>query len=291
MISFMSQLKVLKTNTQTKLKNTNKHVNQITLTHFLIGFVAGPEAFGKGLAKGTTSLLKNTLSGVFGSASKFTDAVSGGLVKVGMDDEWERERRVRALKKPQHLGQGLQQGVVGFSEGVFYGVTGVVTQPVKGFREEGTLGLMKGVGKGAAGLVLRPAVGVVDVFTRTAEGLQNMGNYLGDEGKRARVRPPRYIDANEKLLRPYDWMSAARAASIRELKEGRYASLKWIDSFSFFPEEVPKEPKWNVPEFAEIVCFFSFLFIRFPFFFSNLSPSVVSGSTSPTRKSSAQKVP
>ena len=47
-----------------------------------LGFVAGPEQFGKGLAKGTQSLIKNTLSGLFGSASKFTDAVSGGLVKV-----------------------------------------------------------------------------------------------------------------------------------------------------------------------------------------------------------------
>jgi len=216
------------------------------------GFVAGPEAFGKGLAKGTTSLLKNTLTGVFGSASKFTDAVSGGLVKVGMDDDWERERRVKALKKPKHLGQGLQQGVVGLSEGVFYGVTGVVTQPVKGFQEEGALGLVKGMGKGAAGLVLRPTVGVVDVFTRTAEGLQNMGNYLGDEAKRTRVRPPRYIDANEKLLRSYDWASAARGAAIREIKEGRYGSLKWIDSFSFFPEETPVELKWSAPGFSEI---------------------------------------
>ena len=65
-------------------------------------------------------------------------------------------------------------------------------QPVRGFQEEGGLGLVKGMGKGAAGLVLRPAVGVVDVFTRTAEGLQNMGNYLGDEDRRARIRPPRF---------------------------------------------------------------------------------------------------
>ena len=244
---------------------TSKHIHTTKLLFLSIhplstniGFVAGPEAFGKGLAKGTSSLLKNTLSGVFGSASKFTDAVSGGLVKVGMDEEWERERRVKALKKPQHLGQGIKQGVVGLSEGVFYGVTGVVMQPVKGFREEGGLGLVKGVGKGAAGLVLRPAVGVVDVFTRTAEGLQNMGNYLGDEDKRVRMRPPRHIDGNEKLLKAFDWEEAARGAAVRELREGRFGPLKWNDSFSFFPDDCPKsvELKWNLPAYSKIVCFF-----------------------------------
>ena len=41
-----------------------------------------------------------------------------------MDDDWERERRIAALKKPKHLGEGLQQGFMGLGEGVFKGVTG-----------------------------------------------------------------------------------------------------------------------------------------------------------------------
>eukprot|EP00008_Paramoeba_atlantica_P001223 CAMPEP_0201501974 /NCGR_PEP_ID=MMETSP0151_2-20130828/83881_1 /ASSEMBLY_ACC=CAM_ASM_000257 /TAXON_ID=200890 /ORGANISM="Paramoeba atlantica, Strain 621/1 / CCAP 1560/9" /LENGTH=1102 /DNA_ID=CAMNT_0047895529 /DNA_START=905 /DNA_END=4213 /DNA_ORIENTATION=- len=201
-----------------------------------LGFVAGPEQFGKGLAKGTQSLIKNTLSGLFGSASKFTDAVSGGLVKVGMDDDWERERRIAALKKPKHLGEGLQQGFMGLGEGVFKGVTGVVMQPVKGFQEEGALGLVKGLGKGTAGLVLRPAVGVVDVFTRTAEGMENMGKFIGGDGRRVRIRPPRSVGNNQdKLLKPFTWGQAALDTVAREMEDGKYAKVGWNYRFSLFP--------------------------------------------------------
>ena len=219
------------------------------------GFVAGPEAFGKGLAKGTKSLLKNTLSGVFGSASKFTEAVSGGLVKVGMDEEWERERRVKALKKPHHVGEGIQQGVVGLGEGVVRGVVGVVTQPVRGYHEEGAVGLVKGVGRGAVGLVLRPAVGMVDVLTRTAEGIQNMGRMWGGEGKRVRVRPPRWIDGEDGVLREYNWEKAARGVCVQEAREGRYGGVKWESEFSFFGGK-GGELSWVVPECAKMVSTF-----------------------------------
>ena len=72
-------------------------------------------------------------------------------------------------------------------------------QPVKGFQEEGALGLVKGLGKGTAGLVLRPAVGVVDVFTRTAEGMENMGKFIGGDGRRVRIRPPRSVGNNQVI--------------------------------------------------------------------------------------------
>ena len=45
---------------------------------------------------------------------------------------------------------------------------------------------------------LKPAVGVVDLVTRTAEGIRNTTTYWDDKG-RQRVRPPRYFGA-EGLL-------------------------------------------------------------------------------------------
>jgi hypothetical protein len=241
-------------------------MTHLTCCH-VTGLVAGPEAFGKGLVKGTQSLLKNTLTGVFGSASKFTDAVSSGMVKVGMDDRWERERRIEALKKPQHIGQGIKQGVVGLGKGLFHGVTGVVMQPVRGFQEEGAIGLVKGVGKGAAGLVLRPAVGVVDVFTKTAEGIQNMGKFLDSSGHRGRMRPPRSLRANgDKLLVAYDWITASADTAIREAKQGRYSDVTWDFRFTLSPSR-DVTLQWVSAEILKMVDLFLYFFFPFQFVF------------------------
>lgn len=41
-------------------------------------------------------------------------------------------------------------------------MTGVVTQPISGARNDGVGGFFKGLGKGAVGLVARPTAGLVD---------------------------------------------------------------------------------------------------------------------------------
>ena len=191
------------------------------------GFVAGPEAFAVGLAKGTHSLLKNTVTGVFGSASKFTGAVSDGLVKAGMDEEWERARQEAALRRPKHVGEGLQQGLMGMVEGIGMGVAGVVIQPVRGFEEEGGIGLVKGIGRGAAGLVLRPTVGIVDIFTKTTEGIENMG-HIADAAHLHRIRPPRsFLLIQPKLMRPFEWEASAAALAAEEVDGGQYSKEEW----------------------------------------------------------------
>jgi hypothetical protein len=46
-----------------------------------------------------------------------------------------------------------------FGYGVFDGITGLVTQPLKGAEKEGMQGLIKGFGKGIGGIVAKPAAG------------------------------------------------------------------------------------------------------------------------------------
>jgi len=58
------------------------------------------------------------------------------------------------------------------SQGVFSGVTGIVTKPVEGAKKEGAAGFFKGVGKGLIGVVTRPVSGVVDLASSTFEGIQ-----------------------------------------------------------------------------------------------------------------------
>jgi len=88
-----------------------------------------------------------------------------------------------------------------FGVGLYKGVTGVVTQPIKGARKEGALGALKGIGKGVAGLVLKPAIGTIDFVVQTAEGIKNTTTLLDDNVK-ARIRPPRHF-GSDSLLRCY----------------------------------------------------------------------------------------
>lgn len=48
-----------------------------------------------------------------------------------------------------------------FTEGFYYGVTGLLTQPARGFQKSGGRGLVKGVGKGVGGMFLKPTAGML----------------------------------------------------------------------------------------------------------------------------------
>jgi hypothetical protein len=46
-----------------------------------------------------------------------------------------------------------------FRYGLYDGISGLITQPMKGAEKEGTAGLIKGIGRGIGGLVLKPGAG------------------------------------------------------------------------------------------------------------------------------------
>jgi vacuolar protein sorting-associated protein 13A/C len=56
------------------------------------GIVKGPLEGGKGILKGTSSLIKNTVQGTFGSASKVLSSMSKGLLLITSDGEFINKR-------------------------------------------------------------------------------------------------------------------------------------------------------------------------------------------------------
>ncbi len=70
-------------------------------------------------------------------------------------------------------------------KGIFDGVTGLVTQPVKGAKEEGAKGFFKGFGKGIIGIATKPVAGVIDMASKTTEGITSQASSL--RGKKAAV--------------------------------------------------------------------------------------------------------
>ncbi|KAI0023776.1 hypothetical protein F4780DRAFT_785565 [Xylariomycetidae sp. FL0641] len=67
---------------------------------------------------------------------------------------------VRPTEKVTSFGSGLKVASKEFGFGFYDGITGLVTQPLRGAEKEGGAGLLKGIGKGIGGLVLKPAAGV-----------------------------------------------------------------------------------------------------------------------------------
>lgn len=74
-----------------------------------------------------------------------------------------------------------------FAWGLAEGVTGIVTQPVKGAREEGALGAVKGVGRGLMGLGLKTGSAVVGVAGYGGQGIAKSLRALGHTKTRKMV--------------------------------------------------------------------------------------------------------
>lgn len=67
----------------------------------------------------------------------------------------------------------MGKGVLGLGRSIWDGVSGIVTQPIKGAQKEGISGFGKGLGKGLLGTVVKPISGVVDLVSKTTEGVES----------------------------------------------------------------------------------------------------------------------
>ncbi|KAJ3439892.1 vacuolar protein sorting-associated protein 13c [Anaeramoeba flamelloides] len=158
------------------------------------GFVESPEAVAKGLGKGSWALISGSIKGIFGSASGVIDSVGSGVSVLSLDDEFKQQRsRDKSANKPKNLADGIFQGGKSFGKGLWSGVSGIVAQPIKGYKKEGGFGMLKGVGKGLVGVVAKPTVGVTDLASNITSGMKNTTTIF-DAKSKGRVRPPRFFD-------------------------------------------------------------------------------------------------
>lgn len=159
------------------------------------GIIKGPEEAVEGLALGVASLFSHTVGGAIGALSKISGTLGEGISSLTFDEEMKKRRRQRRREQPNiaRSGKDLVEGLVG-------GITGLVTQPVSGAKEDGFEGFMKGVGKGMIGVVTQPATSIVDFATGTLNVIKVCVNE--QKGPR-RLRPPRVIIVGSPLS-PYN---------------------------------------------------------------------------------------
>ncbi|RFU74933.1 glycosyltransferase family 28 [Trichoderma arundinaceum] len=66
---------------------------------------------------------------------------------------------VRTIEKVTDFNSGVRVAGKEFGLGLYDGISGLVTLPMRGAQKEGAAGLIKGVGKGIGGLIAKPAAG------------------------------------------------------------------------------------------------------------------------------------
>eukprot|EP01125_Pyxidicula_operculata_P000544 TRINITY_DN10550_c0_g1_i1.p1 TRINITY_DN10550_c0_g1~~TRINITY_DN10550_c0_g1_i1.p1 ORF type:complete len:1160 (-),score=231.69 TRINITY_DN10550_c0_g1_i1:11-3280(-) len=134
-------------------------------------------------------------------------------------------------KKPRHIAEGLAYGIRDFSTSIFDGVTGIVTQPIRGAKKEGAIGAIKGVGKGLIGVVAKPVTGTINLVTQTAQGVKNTTEYLGlvagEKNELLRKRLPRCI--KNRQIKPFDVESSKGQQLLHTLDKGKYAKQIYVN--------------------------------------------------------------
>jgi hypothetical protein len=160
--------------------------------------VRSPLDFGVGLMKGTSSLVKHTVYGLFDTASKITGSVGMGAAYLSGDHRYVRERGRRVAQRANNVGEGFYLGMRELGSGLLNGVRGVFVQPFVDARRDGAVGLLRGVVKGVIGAAIKPTVGLIDFGTRITQGVKNQ--VRGDGGRPSeRVRRARHFGGDGRL--------------------------------------------------------------------------------------------
>ena len=172
--------------------------------------------------KGTSSLVRHTISGAFGSINRITKSFADGFSSIHMDTPHNRQRlRMRFSGEKGFLG-GLKRGAVMTGYGFKQGITGLYRLPSEGARREGVWGGVKGTIKGVVGLIAKPVAGVLDGVSGIAGGIRQGVKGVGGNGKEGgsnwrRIRQPRAFYGTSGSLRNYKHTDAQVQAALSQV--------------------------------------------------------------------------
>ena len=114
-----------------------------------------------------------TAASAEGFLGRITSSANRGIVAISFDDKYIHDKEIKDMRdKPTSTMDGLKKGAKGFGSAVVSGVTGMATKPYEGSKK-GAMGLVKGIGMGFAGLFTKPVSGIVDLVSKTTQGIEN----------------------------------------------------------------------------------------------------------------------
>lgn len=138
-------------------------------------------------AQAAAKPIGNIISAGLKSPIDFTLSVSRGFHKLPCT--LFNDSTVRPLS-PVHssvtgIGSGVNEATKHLAHGLYDGITGLVTQPLRGLRSGGVPGLIHGLATGIGGVVAKPAAGAFGVPGYLGAGLvKEVERLSGKEGKR-----------------------------------------------------------------------------------------------------------
>ena len=147
-----------------------------------------------GFLDGTLSLFKNSANGTLNSVSQMSSGVSSTLLKILNDKEYLNKRQFKKMtEKPNDFMEGFGYGITAMAGGIFYGITDIVRKPIEGIKQEKNLsGFGKGILKGIGGVITKPISGVIDLVSKTSEGIKNTIKKNDESFQRVRLPLPLY---------------------------------------------------------------------------------------------------
>ena len=178
-----------------------------------------PSYVAEGVYKGTSSLGKNVFGGLAHSASAISGTIGENLSALTLDSKYKERRGGGGEGKGGlwgGIGSGGQKVVGGFVEGV----SGAISQPLRGAERSGASGFAKGMVRGTLGLFLKPIIGVADgvsdVLGGVSAGIYEGGEGGGEEGMggggKVGVLRPRRVIYEGGVVRKYDFAHATAAS-------------------------------------------------------------------------------
>lgn len=137
------------------------------------------------------------------------------------DRDFIHQRNARhTFNKPQTFYTGVKEGLKELTSEVMDGVTGIISVPAKRIQDkQGPKSVVKGLTIGLTGVCSKSTAGVVDMVTRTMQGLSNATSF--DEHHR--VRYPRFIDDNG-ILECYNEEKSLRYYVLKTVGQSKFAS-------------------------------------------------------------------
>ncbi|KAG5931259.1 hypothetical protein E4U60_006317 [Claviceps pazoutovae] len=117
-------------------------------------------AAGQSLGRAVSTGVKAPMNFALGLAKGFRN-----MPRLYNDDT------VRPSGKVTDLTSGIRLAGKELGLGFFDGITGLVTQPIRGAGKEGASGFVKGIGKGIGGLIAKPAAGIYGVPAYMMQGV------------------------------------------------------------------------------------------------------------------------
>lgn len=115
---------------------------------------------GKGVSRIVSAGIKSPMDFTMALAKGFHNAP-----KLYGDDTVRPAERITGVQS------GFKAAGKEFHYGFYDGITGLVTQPLKGAEKEGAAGFFKGAAKGIGGLILKPTAGIWGIYGYTAKGI------------------------------------------------------------------------------------------------------------------------